>query len=305
MTFRSCRFCCLLPFFPPRLPCPSPAPNSLGSPSYLFFGQIFIALRLLHTKLVVHLLPALADVFALAEVIDVCEPLLGLPLGLSQNILDLRVVLGTEQTEWGQLGMLPCLPTTPQQPFPQARACLPLTESTSNLEQKKQTQRKTFMVLTRKPTWNTGLASSMWPKWPGHSVMFPVGKHRRHVPSSTHLREQISVLLPSTPVLYEVKPLPPSRVHASPPPLTRTGLAAARPLNHPLPRIHQPPKLGAASLGRLWVFDAAFCHRHSLLWKRKANTELNPSDFMAGELYTEVSKDPKLLTKELSRFSLE
>ena len=86
-----------------------------------------------------------------------------------------------------------------------------------------------------------------------------------------------------------IKPLPPSRVHASPPPLTCTGLAAARPLNHPLPRIHQPPKLGAASLGRLWVFDAAFCHRHSLLWKRKANTELNPSDFMAGELYSPAS----------------
>lgn len=24
-----------------------------------------------------------------------------------------------------------------------------------------------------KPTWKTGFASSMWPKWPGHSVMLP------------------------------------------------------------------------------------------------------------------------------------
>lgn len=36
-----------------------------------------------------------------------------------------------------------------------------LTESTSSLEQKKQTQRRIFMVLPKKPTWKTGLASSM------------------------------------------------------------------------------------------------------------------------------------------------
>ena len=176
------------------------------------------------------------------------------------------------------MGLLPCLPTPPPPAtLPQARACLPLTESTSNLEQKKQTQRKTFIVLTRKPTWNTGLASSMWPKWPGHSVMFPVGKHMPHVPSSTHLGDQVSGLPPSVPLLCEVKPLPPSRVHASPPSaLTCTGLAAACPLNHSLPRIHQPPELGAASLGCLRVFNAALCHRHSFLWKRKADTKLNP-----------------------------
>lgn len=48
-----------------------------------------------------------------------------------------------------------------------------LTGSTRSLEQKKQTHLRTLMVFTRKPIWNTGLASSIWPKCPGHSEMFP------------------------------------------------------------------------------------------------------------------------------------
>lgn len=29
------------------------------------------------------------------------------------------------------------------------------------------------MIFVMNPTWKTGFASSMWPKWPGHSVMLP------------------------------------------------------------------------------------------------------------------------------------
>lgn len=47
------------------------------------------------------------------------------------------------------------------------------TGSTSSFEQKKQTHRRILMVFTRKPMWKTGLASSMCPKCPGHSEMFP------------------------------------------------------------------------------------------------------------------------------------
>lgn len=95
-----------------------PHPQQFASPTYLFFGQILITLRLLHTKLVVHLLSTLTDVFALTEVIDVCEPFLGLPLGLSQNVLDLWVVLETEQSmvSWG---LLLCPP--PSNPSPRPR----------------------------------------------------------------------------------------------------------------------------------------------------------------------------------------
>lgn len=52
------------------------------------------------------------------------------------------------------------------------RSCV-LTESTNNFEQKKQTHRRTFIIFVTKPTWKTGFASSMCPKWPGHSVMLP------------------------------------------------------------------------------------------------------------------------------------
>mmetsp|Transcript_48347 Transcript_48347/g.161225 ORF Transcript_48347/g.161225 Transcript_48347/m.161225 type:complete len:346 (+) Transcript_48347:3334-4371(+) len=37
-------------------------------------------------------------------------------------------------------------------------------------EQEKQTQRSVFIVFSRKETWYIGFASSMWPKWPGHSL---------------------------------------------------------------------------------------------------------------------------------------
>lgn len=48
-----------------------------------------------------------------------------------------------------------------------------LTESISNFEQKKQTHLKILIVFVKKPMWNTGLANSIWPKWPGHSDIFP------------------------------------------------------------------------------------------------------------------------------------
>ena len=34
------------------------------------------------------------------------------------------------------------------------------------------------MVFPKNPTWKTGLANSIWPKWPGHSVIFPAGDKR-------------------------------------------------------------------------------------------------------------------------------
>lgn len=61
--------------------------------AHLLLGEVLVALGLLHPKLVVHLLAPLADVLALAQVVDVGQPLLGLPLGLAQDVFDLGVVL--------------------------------------------------------------------------------------------------------------------------------------------------------------------------------------------------------------------
>lgn len=121
----------------------------LASPGHLFFGQILIPLRLLHTKLVVHLLSTFTDVFALAKVIDMCKPFLGLPLRFGQDVLNLRVVLG--EKEQGQLELFPRPALASNHP-PRLGTNALLTESTRSLEQKKQTQRKTFIVFTRKPT---------------------------------------------------------------------------------------------------------------------------------------------------------
>ena len=43
----------------------------------------------------------------------------------------------------------------------------------SNLEQLWHTHRNTRTICCMKPTWNTGLYSSKWPKCPGHSVILP------------------------------------------------------------------------------------------------------------------------------------
>jgi hypothetical protein len=64
--------------------------------------------------------------------------------------LILGLFWGQNREELGQLGLSPC--PCSQQPPSQAWAHAPLTESTSSFEQKKQTQRKTFIVFTRKPT---------------------------------------------------------------------------------------------------------------------------------------------------------
>lgn len=81
-----------------------------GGP-HLLLGEVLITLRLLHPKFVVHLLAPLADVLPLAEVVDVCQPLLGLPLRFPQNILDFGVVLfkkpdnlGVTRLFWGSQG---------------------------------------------------------------------------------------------------------------------------------------------------------------------------------------------------------
>lgn len=72
--------------------------HSLASPCHLLFGQILITLRLLHTKLIVHLLSTFTDVFALAKIIDMRKPFLGLPFRFGQDVLNLRVVLGEKQS---------------------------------------------------------------------------------------------------------------------------------------------------------------------------------------------------------------
>lgn len=56
-----------------------------------------------------------------------------------------------------------------------------LTGSTSIFEQKKHTHRKILIVFVKNPTWYTGLASSMCPKWPGHSVILPAHVWQRAV----------------------------------------------------------------------------------------------------------------------------
>lgn len=66
------------------------------------------------------------------------------------------------------------------------------TGSTSSLEQKKQTHRRTLMVFTRKPMWKTGLASSMCPKCPGHSEMLPAHVWHRAVLSMVPWRGSMS-----------------------------------------------------------------------------------------------------------------
>lgn len=48
-----------------------------------------------------------------------------------------------------------------------------LSLSMSSLLQWKQTQRSTLRILVRNAMWKTGLVSSMWAKWPGHSDSVP------------------------------------------------------------------------------------------------------------------------------------
>lgn len=79
-----------------------------------------------------------------------CKPFLGLPLRFGQDVLNLRIVLGGK-TEQGQLELFP-RPAPASNHLPRLGTNALLTESTSSLEQKKQTQRKTFIVFTRKPT---------------------------------------------------------------------------------------------------------------------------------------------------------
>ena len=43
-------------------------------------------------------------------------------------------------------------------------------------------------VFVRKPGWKTGLARSRWPKWPGHSVMFPAQVWQREDRSTAPCR---------------------------------------------------------------------------------------------------------------------
>lgn len=66
---------------------------TMANVQYLLLGQVLIVLLLLHSKLVVHLLTTLADVLAFAEVVDVGQALPWLPLRLSQDVFDLRVIL--------------------------------------------------------------------------------------------------------------------------------------------------------------------------------------------------------------------
>lgn len=70
----------------------------------------------------------------------------------------------------------------------------------------------------------------------------------------------------------------PSQFRANPPALTCTCLAATGPLNHPLPRIHKPPKLGAATLSCLRILDTTLCHRHPLQFIRTEDSELHSLD---------------------------
>jgi len=61
---------------------------------YLLFGEVFLGLLLLHSKLVVHLLSTLTNIFAFTEVINMGQTLPWLPLRLGQDVFDFWIVLG-------------------------------------------------------------------------------------------------------------------------------------------------------------------------------------------------------------------
>lgn len=61
---------------------------------YLLFAEVFLCLLLLHSKLVVHLLSTLTNVFAFTEVINMGQTLPWLPLRLGQDVFDFWIVLG-------------------------------------------------------------------------------------------------------------------------------------------------------------------------------------------------------------------
>lgn len=67
--------------------------------NYLLLGEILLCLLLLHTKLVVHLLPSFTDVFSFAQLVHVGQTLSGLSLGFYQDVFDLWIVL--EMTAMG------------------------------------------------------------------------------------------------------------------------------------------------------------------------------------------------------------
>lgn len=122
------------------------------------------------------------------------------------------------------------------------------TASTKSLEQKKQTQRRTFIIFVTKPTWKTGFANSMCPKWPGHSVMLPKNREFR----TWH---QINAV---TQVCLQM----PTRTS------TCTCLASSSSFYDPLSWVHEATKLWTSSFCCFGVFDSPFCDGHPFLERR-------------------------------------
>lgn len=125
------------------------------------------------------------------------------------------------------------------------------------------------MIFVMKPTWKTGLASSMWPKWPGHSVMLP--KRQQLNKYTMHNRRSFKCLKLTKNKYYATENK--NRIYE----YTCTRLASAWPLNYPLPGVHESPQFRASSLCGLRVLDAPFSDGHSFL-KREWKWHFNNSD---------------------------
>lgn len=127
-----------------------------------------------------------------------------------------------------------------------------LTESTNSLEQKKQTHRRTFIIFVMKPTWKTGFASSMCPKWPGHSVMLPEETEAIHKTFRKWQRVQstISNILQHEMLTWLC---------------TCTCLTSSSSLYDPLSWVHKATKLWTSSFCCFGVFDSPFCDWHPFL----------------------------------------
>lgn len=131
-----------------------------------------------------------------------------------------------------------------------------LTESTNNLEQKKQTHRRTFIIFVMKPTWKTGFASSMCPKWPGHSVMLPDEIRAIYVIFRRWFHIGTAVTYPYDSIFsYDMLTW-----HS-----TCTCLTSSSPFYDPLSWIHKATKLWTSSFCCFGVFDSPFSNWHPFL----------------------------------------
>lgn len=131
-------------------------------------------------------------------------------------------------------------------------ALIILTESTNSLEQKKQTHRRTFMIFVTKPTWKTGFASSMCPKWPGHSVMLP-----EETNSIKSWHQTATAASRSIYIYFKIWRR------------TCTCLTSPSSFYDPLSRVHKATEFRTSSFCCLGVFDPPLRNGHPFLGRNK------------------------------------